>query len=173
MERPTLESTLASLKRDAQRYGAGWPTHAGFWVGLSYRIRRLRKFGPSPCRLLLPLDLLLGIARRVRSDSLIAAAVPAGPGLYLPHPNGIFVNPMAVLGADVALFQQVSLAEWQGRAPVIGDGSSIFAGAKVIGGVRVGRDCKIGANVVLTQDVPDHSSVSVAAPLVRPRGGKS
>ncbi|MBU0500926.1 MAG: hypothetical protein KJ558_01730 [Gammaproteobacteria bacterium] len=170
MERPRLKETLTALKRDAQRYGAGWATHAGFWVGLSYRIRRLRKFGPFPCRLLLPLDLLLGIARRMRSDSLIAASVPVGPGLYLPHPNGVFVNPMALLGADVALFQQVSLAEWQGKAPVIGDGSSIFAGAKVIGGVRVGRNCKIGANVVLTQDVPDDSSVAVAAPVVRARG---
>ena len=171
MERPSFKETLIALKRDAERYGAGWMGHAGFWVGLSYRVRRLRKFGPSPCRLLLPLDVLLGLLRRIRSDSLIAAAVPVGPGLYLPHPDGIFINPMAVLGADVALFQQVSLAEWQGRAPVIGDGAAIFAGAKVIGGVRVGRDCKIGANVVLTQDVPDNSSVSVAAPLVRTRGG--
>lgn len=173
MESPTLTQTLSALKWDADRYGPGWLTHAGFWVVLSYRVRRLRKFGPFPYRLLLPLDLLLGIARSMRSDTLIAASIPVGPGLYLPHPNGLFVNPLSRIGNNVALFQQVSLAEWQGQAPVIGDGSSIFAGAKVIGGVRVGANCKVGANVVLTQSLPDNSSASAAVPLVRARGKRS
>ena len=151
------------------RYGTDWKIHVGFWVVLSYRVHRLRKYGPFYCRALWLLDLVLGIIRRALSDTTIPSSVPVGAGLYLPHPNGIFINAMVVLGSDVALFQQTTLGEWQGKAPVIGDGSSVFAGAKVFGGIKVGKHCKVGANVALNQDIPDGSSVSTGIPLVRYR----
>ena len=43
--------------------------------------------------------------------------------------------------------------------PTIGDNVYIAPGAKVIGNIVVGNDVAIGANCVLTKDVPDHAVV--------------
>ncbi len=58
-----------------------------------------------------------------------------------------------------------------GEGIVIEDGAWIGAGAIVLDGVRVGRGAVVGANSVVTRDVPDHSVV-VGAParvVKRPR----
>ena len=39
--------------------------------------------------------------------------------------------------------------------PEVGDDTEIMAGAKVLGPIRVGRGCFIGANAVLARDLPD------------------
>ena len=46
-----------------------------------------------------------------------------------------------------------------GRGIVIEDGSWIGAGAIVLDGVRVGRGAVVGANAVVTRDVPPHTVV--------------
>ncbi len=54
---------------------------------------------------------------------------------------------------------------------VIQDGAWIGAGASILDGVRVGRGSVIGANAVVTRDVPDHSlAVGVPARVVRTWG---
>ena len=142
---------------------------AGFWILFSYRVRRLRKYGARYYFLLLPIDILTGMIRKVLSDTRIPSSTPVGPGLNMPHPSGIFISNMAEIGEQVSIFQQVTLGEWHGDAPKIGDNSSIFSGAKVFGGITIGGNCKIGANVTLNTDVPDNTSVSVGIPLMRTR----
>jgi serine O-acetyltransferase len=39
--------------------------------------------------------------------------------------------------------------------PEIGDGTEIWAGAKVLGPIKIGRNCQIGANAVVGHDLPD------------------
>jgi serine O-acetyltransferase len=39
-------------------------------------------------------------------------------------------------------------------APQVEDGVYIGAGAKILGGVRIGRGATVGANAVVTRDVP-------------------
>lgn len=136
---------------------------------LSYRVRRLRKYGGWAYLLLLPLDVLLGMARNAVSDTTIPSCVPVGEGLYLPHPNGIIVNHQTRIGSDVSIFQQVTIGEWHGKAPVIGNGCSLFAGAKIFGGISIGSDSKVGANVVLNNDLPNNASASVGEPVIRIR----
>ncbi len=165
----TIEETISCIRADAKRYPSGWRSSSGFWVTLSYRIRRLRKYGGKSLLVLLPLDFLLGFIRWLVSDSAIPSAVAIGPGFYLPHPNGIVINHMATIGRDVAVFQQVTVAEWHGAAAAIGDSSALYAGAKIVGGISIGRRCKIGANVVVNADVPDDTSVSWGAPIFRAR----
>jgi serine O-acetyltransferase len=158
------------IRVDARRYGNGYFTASGFWVVFSYRVRRLRKYGPMYCRFLLPFDVLFGLIKSVLSDVTLPSCVAIGAGLYLPHPHGIFINHRVKIGSYVSIFQDVTIGEWHDAAPSIGDHSALFAGAKVFGGISVGKNCKLGANVVVNIDIPDDTSASVRPSLLRFRG---
>jgi acetyltransferase-like isoleucine patch superfamily enzyme len=47
-----------------------------------------------------------------------------------------------------------------GRRLEIADGAWIGIGAAIIGNVRIGRNAVVGANTVVTSDVPDHTVVA-------------
>ena len=89
-----------------------------------------------------------------------------GSNLSLPHGLfGIFISQDAVIGDNCVIFQQVTIgsnnlngSENTG-APVIGDNVYIGAGAKIIGKCKVGNNVRIGANTVVTTDVPDNATV--------------
>ena len=91
-----------------------------------------------------------------------ASAIQGG-GLRIPHLNGIIISPVAKVGADCTIFHQVTLGI-NGRkslevGPFLGDRVSIGAGAKIIGPVKIGNDVTIGANAVITKDIPDGVTV--------------
>lgn len=94
-----------------------------------------------------------------------------GGGLLLPHPNGIVIHPDAVIGPNCLLFQQVTIgSRGRGAAPVLEGHVDVGAGAKVIGGVRIGAHARIGANAVVLADVPAGSTaVGVPARCVVPQ----
>jgi serine O-acetyltransferase len=100
---------------------------------------------------------------RFRYGVDLPAGTRVGSGLYMNHPNGIVVHSDAVIGRDCNLSQDVTLGEAnRGRNagfPTIGDGVYIGPGAKIVGAVHVGDDAAIGANCVVTRDVPPHSVV--------------
>ena len=77
-----------------------------------------------------------------------------GGGLLLPHPQGIVINRDAVIGPNALIFHQVTIGSNGKGVPVIGGHVDIGAGARIIGPVRVGDHAKIGANAVVTRDVP-------------------
>jgi serine acetyltransferase/thymidylate kinase len=94
--------------------------------------------------------------------------------VLLPHPYGIIIHGDTVLGRRVVIMQQVTLGgkDWGvNAAPVIGDDVYIGAGAKVLGAVHVGRGAIIGANAVVTRDVPPYCTVVGANRLVRTAAG--
>jgi serine acetyltransferase len=86
-----------------------------------------------------------------------------GAPILMPHPYGIVIERGAEIGNRVTIMQQVTIGSggWGagGAAPLIEDNVYIGPGAKIIGGVRVGRGAKIGANAVVTRDVPSHCTV--------------
>jgi serine O-acetyltransferase len=85
--------------------------------------------------------------------------------LFLPHPYGIVVGKESQLFDDVVLMQQVNLGcrrpyGLQGKKdgyPVIKEGAYLGPGAKVLGPVVVGEWAVIGANAVITVDVPPYA----------------
>lgn len=77
-------------------------------------------------------------------------------GLLLPHPQGIIIHPDSVIGPNCLIFQQVTLA----GAVTLGGHVDIGAGAKLLGPLRVGDDARIGANAVVTRDVPSGATVA-------------
>ncbi|WP_323042384.1 serine acetyltransferase [Gemmobacter sp.] len=88
-----------------------------------------------------------------------------GGGLVMPHPNGIVLHPDVEIGPNCLIFQQVTigLVEATPKAPRIGAGVDIGAGAKVLGDVAVGDGARIGANAVVLRDVPA-GAVAVGVP---------
>ena len=149
---------------DARAAGTGWWKHPGFWAALAYRVHWQRKTGGWGNGALIPVELPLRIFASMVADVEIPADVTIGPGLYLPHPTGVVVASGSRIGSHVALFQQVTLGSWHGRQPCVRAHASLFAGAKVIGGVIIGRRAFVGANAVVLEDVPEwHAAVGVPA----------
>lgn len=90
--------------------------------------------------------------------------------ILLPHPYGVVIHSKTRIGRRVTVMQQATLGGKDlGRdvAPVIEDDVYIGAGARVLGEVRVGRGAMIGANAVVTRDVPPYCTVVGANRVVR------
>jgi len=88
-----------------------------------------------------------------------------GGGLVLPHPNGVVIHPGASIGPNCMIFQQVTLGSSRGGVPTLGGHVDVGAGAKILGGVRIGHHARIGANAVVLCDVPD-GATAVGVPAV-------
>ena len=85
----------------------------------------------------------------------IALNCDIGGGLMIPHPNGIVIHPGVKIGVNCLIFQQVTIGIRRGPGlPVIEGHVDIGAGAKILGGLRIGAHAVIGANAVVTGDVP-------------------
>lgn len=82
-----------------------------------------------------------------------------GPRFVLIHSNGVFINSSVRGGSDIYVEHQVTIGAEKQQAPVLGDDIFIGAGAKILGGIRIGNHVKIGANAVVTKDVPDGATV--------------
>ncbi len=99
---------------------------------------------------------------RVLLGSDIYCRTPAS--LILPHPYGITIHPAAALGENLVILQHVTIGashdprRWE-QAPEIEDDVFIGAGAVLMGAIKVGRGAAIGANAVVTRDVPPGSTV--------------
>ena len=73
-------------------------------------------------------------------------------------------------GAHVYLEHQVTIGAERGQSPRLGDNVFIGAGAKVVGPVTIGHNCRIGANAVVVHDIPSGSTaVGIPAKVVNSR----
>jgi serine O-acetyltransferase len=97
----------------------------------------------------------------------IGCGVPIGPGLYIAHPFGSVIIAQRI-GANASFIHAVTVgmrSTWE--FPVIGDGVFVGAGARILGGIRLGNDCTIGANAVVIDDVPaGATAVGVPAHII-------
>lgn len=107
---------------------------------------------------------------QVKYNSFFPLSTKVASMPIFPHGlNGIFISQGAEIGKDCVIFHQVTigsntLADSKGQgSPIIGDNVYIGAGAKIIGKVTIGNNARIGANCVVTKDVPDNTTV-VSAP---------
>jgi serine O-acetyltransferase len=100
-----------------------------------------------------------------------------GKGLYIGHFGGIILSTKTIIGEYCNISQGVTIGQ-AGRdgkqyVPRIGDRVYIGPGAKLFGKITVGNDVAIGANAVVTKDLPDNSvAVGVPAKIVSYEGSK-
>lgn len=83
---------------------------------------------------------------------------------------GIVIHNNAVIGNNVHIDQHVTIGGngTEYGVPVIGNNVYIGAGAKVLGPVNIGDGSVIGANSVVTRDVPSRTVVAgVPAKMIR------
>lgn len=106
-----------------------------------------------------PLVLLCQLFNKWMNACVIGASTRFGEGLILMHPVGIVINSKVIGGKNVVIESGVVIGDEKGKAPMLGDNVFIGAGAKVIGGISVGSNVKIGANAVVTKDVRDNVTV--------------
>jgi serine O-acetyltransferase len=111
-----------------------------------------------------------------REPTLYLNTDDIGPGLYLQHGFATIVGATRI-GANVWINQQVTIGvtvtdEVKLNRPLLEDGATIYAGAKILGDVRVGRNATVGANAVVTRDVPD-GMVAVGVPAVAREQGRN
>ena len=86
---------------------------------------------------------------------------------HLPHGlYGIVLSHNVIIGKNCTIYHQVTIGQGKGGAPVIGDDVIIGAGAKIIGGIRIGNRAKIGAGCVGACDVPDGATVVMDKPRI-------
>jgi serine O-acetyltransferase len=92
---------------------------------------------------------------------------PVGGGLYIAHPVGcVLVG--AAIGENVTIISQVTFGKRDdGVWPKIGDRCFFGVGARVLGGIEVGDDARVGANAVVLDDVPaGATAVGIPARIV-------
>jgi serine O-acetyltransferase len=86
-----------------------------------------------------------------------------GPGFFIDHGMGVVIGETSEVGADVTIYHGVTLGgtslEHGKRHPTLGDRVVVGAGAKLLGAIEIGDDCRIGANSVVVKSVPPNSVV--------------
>ena len=97
-----------------------------------------------------------------------------GKNLFIDHGMGVVIGETSEIGDNVTIYHMVTLGGIAPsinsddqrnikRHPTIGDEVVVGSGAQVLGPVTVGRCAKIGANAVITKDVPE-KAVMVGIP---------
>ena len=91
-------------------------------------------------------------------------------GLCLIHPTNVMIGGGVELGEDCLIFHDVTIGTGtMPGVPKIGNKVDIYPGARLLGGIAIGDGCMIGANCVVTRDVPAGSVVVVAPSRIIPR----
>ncbi|MDQ4129538.1 MAG: serine acetyltransferase [Actinomycetota bacterium] len=105
-----------------------------------------------------------------------------GRRLRLPHQGGIVVHDSVEMGDDCLILHNVTVGDkfsnpdFEGErtrlgrtpVPVLGSRVRVGAGAVVVGPVTIGDDAVIGANAVVTTDIPAGATALAQPPRIRP-----
>lgn len=133
-------------------------TYAGFWALFYHRIAHsLHRRGLRLC------------ARIVSQWSRFLTNIEIHPGatigrrFFIDHGAGVVIGETAIVGDDVLMYHQVTLGgtslEKTKRHPTVGSNVLLGMGAKVLGNITVGDGARIGANAVVTRNVPPNTSI--------------
>jgi serine O-acetyltransferase len=125
---------------------------------------------------------LRGAARVLSQLTRFLTGIEIHPGatigrrFFIDHGMGVVIGETTEIGDDVMLYHGVTLGgrslEHGKRHPTLGDRVTVGAGAKVLGPVHIGDDSAVGANAVVTHDVPPESIATGIPAVVRHRSDR-
>ena len=98
-------------------------------------------------------------------------------GVFIDHGAGVVIGETAEIKKGVVLYQGVTLGgtgkQTGKRHPTVLEGAKIYAGAKVLGNITVGKNAVVAASAVVLKDVPENATVvGIPAQTVRVNGKK-
>jgi serine O-acetyltransferase len=109
------------------------------------------------------------VARALSQFSRFMTGIEIHPGarigrrFFIDHGMGVVIGETAEVGDDVTIYQGVTLGGTSlnhgKRHPTIGNRVVIGGGAKILGNITIGENCRIGAGSVVLRDVPADSTV--------------
>jgi serine O-acetyltransferase len=152
----------AAQERDPAAAGVSAPGILAAWPGvhalLAHRVAHALAAAGVPA-----LPRLIAYASRTLTGVEIHPSARVGRGLFIDHGMGVVIGETAELGEDVTIYQGVTLGgtgfACGKRHPTVEDNVTIGSGAKLLGPITIGHGAKIGANAVVINDVPPHSTV--------------
>ena len=114
------------------------------------------------------------IARMISQSSRFLTGIEIHPkakigkNLFIDHGMGVVIGETSEIGDNVTIYHSVTLggispsinSEEQRnvkRHPTLKDNVVVGSGAQVLGSIVVGKNSKIGANAVVTKDVPENA----------------
>jgi serine O-acetyltransferase len=104
-----------------------------------------------------------------------------GRRFVIDHGSGVVIGETSIVGNDVTLYQGVTLGGIapsvnageqvnQKRHPTLESGVILGSGAQILGPIKIGKGARVGANAVVTKDVPPGvTAVGIPARVVMPR----
>ena len=145
-------------------------TYAGFHALLAYRLAHWLKGQRVPF-----LPRAISQLARWLTGIEIHPSAKIGERFFIDHGMGVVIGETAEVGDNVTLFQGVTLGgtgkERGKRHPTLGSHVVVGAGAKILGGITIGDNVKIGANSVVLKSVPPNSTViGVPARIIKSQG---
>lgn len=122
-----------------------------FWM------RAAKHFDKIPIIRLIP-KLIFSYYKRVYTSDINYRA-EIGPGFSMYHVFGTTFGSAVKIGSNVTVVHGVTIAGKNNKYPKINDNVYVGAGACILGDVTIGSHAIIGANTVVTKDIPDYAVV--------------
>jgi serine O-acetyltransferase len=114
------------------------------------------------------------VARIISQLSRFLTGIEIHPGakigrnLFIDHGMGVVIGETSEIGNNVTIYHMVTLGgiapsinsndqRQVKRHPTLGDCVVVGSGAQILGPVKIGTHAKIGANAVVTKDVPENA----------------
>ncbi len=162
----TFKECIYLIKTDLHRYG-GNKKHLIITPGCRYMFFfRLLNYACSH-RIFYPITLMLKIKLMLMQRHYgiqIPHTTKIGKGFYIGHYGDIVVNGSVTIGDNVNISQGVTIGQANRGAKkgvaTIGNKVYIGPGVKIVGKITIGNNVAIGANAVVTKDVPDDACIA-------------
>lgn len=106
---------------------------------------------------------------RLIHNSAVFSETKIGKGTIFGYGGiAVVIHKNTTIGNDCIIGSCVTIGGREGSdVPVIGDNVYIATGAKILGGIRIGNNVKIGANAVVLIDIPDNkTAVGIPARII-------
>ena len=114
------------------------------------------------------------VARIISQLSRFLTGIEIHPGakigrnLFIDHGMGVVIGETSEIGNNVTIYHMATLGgiapsinsndqRQVKRHPTLGDCVVVGSGAQILGPVMIGANAKIGANAVVTKDVPENA----------------
>lgn len=89
------------------------------------------------------------------SGARLSGEAEIGPGLLLVHTGSSGIGRGANIGCNFTMHQDANIVAGHDLGyATIGDNVTVYSGARIIGAVHIGDNVRIGANAVVTHDLP-------------------